>query len=183
MQKALFLDRDGVVNIDYGYVHKQQDFVFVSGIFNLVRTAQANDYRVIVVTNQGGIGLGYYSENDFHTLTTWMLSEFEREGCKIDEVYFSANHPRGVVEGLIGDSEFRKPRPGMLLKAKSDFDLKLDECLMVGDNITDMQAAENAGVETRFLFSPVNTPETNGYPACFVVNSLNEISERMKNLK
>jgi D-glycero-D-manno-heptose 1,7-bisphosphate phosphatase len=181
MQKALFLDRDGVVNIDYGYVHKQQDFVFVPGIFDLVRMAQENDYRVIVVTNQGGIGLGYYTEDDFRSLTTWMVSKFEDEGCKIDEVYFSANHPRGVVEGLIGDSEFRKPRPGMLLKAKSEFDLNMDRCLMVGDKLTDMQAAENAGIETRFLFSPEETPETSDYPACYIVKSLNLISAHLKN--
>jgi len=85
-RRALFLDRDGVINIVYGYVHKQDDFHFVEGIFDLCRIAKQLNYLIFVVTNQAGIGRGHYTENDFLALTDWMCGVFSKEGSPIDKV-------------------------------------------------------------------------------------------------
>ena len=82
-QKALFLDRDGVVNIDYGYVYKIEDFIFIDGIFKLIRYARANGFIVFIITNQSGIGRGYYSINDFNVLSSWMMKQFKKMGGKM----------------------------------------------------------------------------------------------------
>ena len=91
--KALFLDRDGVINIDYGYVYKKEKFIFINGIFNLVKQAKLKDYKVVVITNQSGIGRGYYSERDFLLLTKWMKEVFIKNEALIDKVYYSPFHP------------------------------------------------------------------------------------------
>ena len=85
--KAIFLDRDGVINIDAGYVYRISDFIFIEGIFDLLRAASAKGYLVFIVTNQAGIGRGYYSEADFQILTTWMLARFESERVEIKKVF------------------------------------------------------------------------------------------------
>ena len=145
-QKAVFLDRDGVINVDTGYVHRISDFEFLEGIFDLTRAAVAKGYLLVVVTNQAGIGRGYYSEADFQVVTTWMLGRFEAEGVEVKKVYFSPYHPvYGIGEYKI-DHASRKPRPGMLLEAKSEFDLDLSACVLIGDKVSDIQAGISAGV-------------------------------------
>lgn len=154
MEKALFLDRDGVINIDFGYVHRREDFVFVPKIFDFVRLANTKGYRVIVVTNQGGIGLGYYEQRDFWKLTNWMLAEFEKNDAKIDKVYCAPGHPRGNYTS--NNLKLRKPQPGMLLIARDEFNLDMKRSIMVGDNITDIQAATAAGIDMKILLKPRN---------------------------
>lgn len=164
MKPALFLDRDGVINHDFGYVHQQSNFKFITGIFELVRTANELGLLCIIVTNQAGIGRGYYTENDFLNLTEWMLAEFEKNGARVDAVYHCPFHP---TEGLGNYKKFsldRKPGPGMLLRAALDFDINLSASTMIGDKLSDMQAARSAGVKTRILFtdgqkSAINTDE------------------------
>ncbi len=142
MRKALFLDRDGVVNIDKGYVFRREDIEFVQGIFELCRYAKQNRYLLIVVTNQSGIARGFYSEEQFQMLMAWMKGVFESEGCPIDAVYhcpYLDNHP------------MRKPNPGMILQAASDFNLDLGASILIGDKLTDIEAAERAGVGRSYL--------------------------------
>lgn len=145
---ALFLDRDGVINIDHGYVHRVEDFEFIPGIFELVALANRLGYLVIVVTNQAGIGRGYYTEDDFHKLTRWMKTEFLSRGAHIDDVYFSPFHPEHGLGGYCKESDCRKPRPGMLLQAQKDYDIDLGRSLLVGDKPSDMEAGRAAGVST-----------------------------------
>lgn len=151
-QPALFLDRDGVINVDHGYVHRPADFQFMPGIFELVRTAKELDYLVVVVTNQAGIGRGYYSESQFHELTQWMRARFAEQGAEIDAVYFCPYHPEHGVGEYKRESEFRKPNPGMLLQAAQEWSIDLGSSLLVGDKMGDMAAAASAGVPARFLF-------------------------------
>ena len=92
-KKALFLDRDGVINVDYGYVHSPDNFEFIDGIFELVAAANQVGHLVVVVTNQAGIGRGYYNEEQFQFLTDWMKRKFVDHGCLIDGVYFCPYHP------------------------------------------------------------------------------------------
>ena len=142
---ALFLDRDGVINIDHAYVCRQEEFVFVDGIFELCRHARKLGYLILVVTNQAGIGRGYYTEHDFLKLTEWMCGIFSAEGGAIDKVYFCPTHPEHGVGKYKVDSPFRKPGPGMLLKAATDLRIDLSRSWMVGDRLSDVLAGVNAG--------------------------------------
>ena len=167
---ALFLDRDGVINVDHGYVHDKDFFDFIDGIFDLVRAANERSYYVFVVTNQAGIGRGMFSENTFHELSEWMLDQFSVNGCKIDKIYFSPFHPIHGIGPYKRNSVYRKPNPGMFFKAAIDFDVDLPNSVMVGDNLSDLVAAKNALVKNLFLFS--KSPGLSGFT---VINSLADV--------
>jgi D-glycero-D-manno-heptose 1,7-bisphosphate phosphatase len=159
-QRALFLDRDGVINLDHGYVHRPEDFEFMPGIFDLVRTANNLNYRVVVVTNQAGIGRGYYSEAQFRTLMDWMCNCFLMQEGRIDAIYFCPYHPDYGLGPYKRESEFRKPAPGMLLQAARELDLDLSQSILVGDNISDIDAAISAGIPIRFLLGSTERSKT-----------------------
>jgi len=151
---ALFLDRDGVINRDLGYVHRIDQVVFVDGIFELCRAAAARKMPIVVVTNQAGIGRGYYTEADFQTLTDWMRARFQQEGTPLAAVYHCPFHPEHGVGDYRRDSCDRKPQPGMLLRARTDLGLAMGSSVMVGDTLNDMVAAQRAGVAVRALYVP-----------------------------
>lgn len=149
---ALFLDRDGVINVDHAYVYQRERFEFIDGIFELCQRAHALGYWIFVVTNQAGIGRGYYTEEDFHTLTDWMRAEFAQRGGAIDQVYFCPSHPVHGIGAYQVESPFRKPGPGMLLQAASEFPVDMRRSLLVGDKESDLLAAASAGVGTLVSF-------------------------------
>lgn len=153
MPRALFLDRDGIVNVDHGYVHRSEEVVFVEGIFALCRAAVARGMLPVIVTNQSGIGRGRYSEADFHRLMGWMLAEFARHDAPIHAVEFCPDHPEHGLGAYRRDSPRRKPGPGMLLDAAAAHGFDLAASVMVGDKATDAEAAFRAGVGTRILVS------------------------------
>ncbi len=153
---ALFLDRDGVINIDHGYVCKPEDFHFVEGIFELVAAANRLGYLVAVVTNQAGIGRGYYTEDDFHALSNWMREQFVKHGAWIDAVYFCPDHPEHGIGIYHRESVFRKPGPGMLLQAAEELGIDLPQSVMVGDKESDLQAGVAAGVGCLLLYGNQN---------------------------
>ena len=161
---ALFLDRDGVINLDFGYVHKASDFVFCDGIFDLVRAANQNQLAVIVVTNQSGIGRGYFSDETFHELTEWMREQFVNMNTRIDHVYFSPYHPTDAIGSYRKDDATRKPNPGMFLQAMAEHDIDLSQSLLVGDNISDVQAGIAAGVQLNLLFDNQGVHESIDMP-------------------
>jgi D-glycero-D-manno-heptose 1,7-bisphosphate phosphatase len=152
---ALFLDRDGVINIDHGYVCKPENFDFIEGIFELVANANAFGYLVIVVTNQAGIGRGYYTEADFHELTSWMRAQFAARGAHIDAVYFCPDHPEHGVGSYRRETVFRKPGPGMLLKATDELGIDLHRSVLVGDKDSDIKAGAAAGVGCLIFYDQV----------------------------
>jgi D-glycero-D-manno-heptose 1,7-bisphosphate phosphatase len=125
------------------------DFKFIDGIFDLCRAAKRAGYLLIVVTNQAGIGRGYYSETDFLTLTHWMRERFKEEGASISDVFFCPHHPEHGMGHYRQDSFDRKPNPGMLLRAAELYGLDLAASIMIGDKDSDMQAARNSGVGVR----------------------------------
>jgi D-glycero-D-manno-heptose 1,7-bisphosphate phosphatase len=149
---ALFLDRDGVINVDHGYVHTQENFQFIEGVFDLVAAANRTGYLVVVVTNQAGIGRGYYSEEQFHALTHWMRARFAEHGGQIDGVYYCPCHPEHGIGEYRRESEFRKPAPGMLLQAQSELGIDLKRSILIGDKLSDMAAGRAAGVATLLHF-------------------------------
>jgi len=146
MQKALFLDRDGVVNFDKHYVGRIADFEFIPGVFDTLRLAIEQGYLLLIVTNQAGIARGYYTQDDYKELTTWMVDEFKKEDITITQVYHCPFHVDGVVPEFTGESSMRKPNPGMLLLAQKEHGLNLPESIMIGDKESDIEAGERAGV-------------------------------------
>ena len=141
MNKALFIDRDGVINVDKVHVFRKEDFEFNKGIFELCKKYTDNGFLIIVITNQAGIAKGLYTEDDFIRLTAWMIHQFHEQGIVISKVYHCPHHP-----DLTGQCECRKPAPGMILRAAKEFDLDLSECVLIGDRETDLQAGRNAGI-------------------------------------
>ncbi|MDH0898974.1 HAD family hydrolase [Comamonas aquatica] len=148
MHKALFLDRDGVINYDYGHVGKKEDFKFIPGIFDLVKKANNKDWLVIVITNQAGIAKGYYSEKEFLELNYWMIQEFLKNGAFIHETFYCPHHPDYSVT-----CECRKPAPGLIYKASQKFNINLKESILIGDKNTDIEAAKNSKIGKYYLFT------------------------------
>lgn len=169
---ALFLDRDGVINEDLPYVHRVEDFRFMDGIFSLVQTAQRAGYLIVVVTNQAGIGRGLYTEDDFWTLTAWMVDQFARQGCHIDGVYFCPTHPEHGLGRYRVDSVFRKPGPGMLFQASAELNIDLARSILVGDKESDIQAGLAAGVGVNCFLA---TGPTAAIPGCITVDTIRSV--------
>ena len=172
--KALFLDRDGVINKDSGYVYKIKDFHLIDGIFELLLSAMLKDYLIIIITNQAGIGRGYYNKEDFLFLSDWMSDEFARRKIIINKIYYSPYHPVHGIGKYKRDDRSRKPNPGMIEDAREEFDIDLTESLLIGDKVTDIQAGLNAGISRNIFFSPKDehSKECLGY---YYVNSLHAI--------
>ncbi len=145
---ALFLDRDGVLNEDRGYVHRWEDFTWIPGARETVAAFNRADWLVIVVTNQSGVGRGYYAEDDVHALHKRMQDELARIGGRIDAFYHAPQHPEAPVEAYRHpDPPLRKPNPGMLLQAMAEWPIDREASLMIGDKPSDLEAALRAGVK------------------------------------
>ena len=172
--RALFLDRDGVINHDAGYTSTIDNFHFIDGIFDLCRTAKQSGYLLIVVTNQAGIGRGYYSEKDFHTLTKWMYERFEAEGAPLTDVYYCPYHPECGIGSYKKDSFDRKPNPGMLLRAAKMHGLDLNRSIMIGDKDSDIQAAKKVGVGVRCHYLAGADDESMSHVATHKIHTLQE---------
>jgi D-glycero-D-manno-heptose 1,7-bisphosphate phosphatase len=155
---ALFLDRDGVINVNHGYVHKAEDTQFIPGIFALVARAHAAGRAVVVVTNQAGIGRGYYTEAQFDAYTAWMQAEFAARGAPIERVYFCPDHPEHGIGRYRRETQMRKPGPGMLLQAAAELQLDLGRSMLVGDAESDIQAGRSAGLGCTVRFHPEGGP-------------------------
>jgi D-glycero-D-manno-heptose 1,7-bisphosphate phosphatase len=146
---AIFFDRDGVLNIDRGYVYKQADFTWVKGAKEALKLVASKGFLSIVVTNQSGIARGYYSLSDMHDLHEWMRGEASQSGGRIDDFYFCPFHDEGEVsEYVVSDHPDRKPNPGMILRAAADHNIDLSRSLLIGDKQTDIEAARRAGVQS-----------------------------------
>lgn len=143
MAKALFLDRDGTINIDRAYVHAKEDFTFIDGVFEFCRKAQEKGYLIIVITNQSGIARGYYTEADYKRLTDWMLGEFAKRGVVVTDVFHCP---------LLSGPD-RKPEPGMFLKARDKYSIDMSASVNIGDKQRDVEAGERAGVGVNLLFT------------------------------
>lgn len=166
MPKALFLDRDGVVNVEKNYLYKIDDFELVDGILDVCRHYEEKGYLIIIVTNQSGISRGYYTQEDFNRLSQWMIEHFKSLGVTITHIYHCPHH-----ESIDGNCDCRKPEPGMFLEAQSDFDIDMASSVMIGDNERDIQAAIRAGVTTNILLSHEATASN----ADKIIRSLREL--------
>ena len=179
--KALILDRDGVINVDTGYVRNIEEIEFIEGIFDLTRTAVSFGYRVIIVTNQSGIGRGYFTETEFLELMEWMRLKFSAEGCSLDGIDFCPFHPIDGVGEYRYDSAMRKPRPGMVLQAINDFSLDPSKCILVGDRFSDIEAGRAAGIGHNLLLS--TTTSVADVVDFYLVLNLQAISDFIRELE
>lgn len=173
LYKALFLDRDGVINIEKNYLYKISEFEFMDGIFDVCRYFQRLDYFIVVITNQAGIARGLYTEDDFIKLNNWMIGEFKSNNVNITKVYYCPHHPEFGVE-----CECRKPRPGMILRAKAEIGIDLQNSILVGDKISDVEAGINAGVGRNYLITTASSIKESRY-----FNKISNIKELVKYAK
>lgn len=149
--KALFLDRDGVINQDLGYISKIDDFIFNNEIFPLLEKAKNKDYLIIIVTNQSGISRGFFSEDEFNKVDRWMKKKFKEKKIIIDKTYYCPHHPTEGKKPYRLSCNCRKPKPGMFLQAKNEFNINMKDSFMIGDKESDLIAAESSGIENNFL--------------------------------
>jgi len=144
--KAAFLDRDGVININYEYVGSIEKFKFKEGVFELLKFLQDKGYKLFIVTNQSGIARGFYNEKEFHNLMEYMINKLKKRDIEISDYEFCPHHPE-----ITGECECRKPKPGMILNLAKKYNIDLKESIMIGDSLSDIKAAENAGIKKTFL--------------------------------
>lgn len=142
MNKAVFLDRDGTINVDKAYLSKIEEFEYLPGVIQGLRMLQDAGFILIIVTNQSGIARGYYTEEDFLELNKWMLSDLRKKGIKIAKVYYCPHHPNGKIEKYKLDCNCRKPKLGMYEEAIEDFDIDLSRSFTIGDKIRDLAICE-----------------------------------------
>ena len=145
MKRALFLDRDGVINKEINYLYRKEDFVFIDGIFEICEFYQKMGFVLVVVTNQAGIAKGYYNEDDYNNLTEWMIAEFSKRAITISRVYHCPHFPE-----ITGECLCRKPNPGMLLQAQVEFNIDLPNSILIGDKQSDFDAAINSGIKNYY---------------------------------
>ncbi|ELY3737840.1 D-glycero-beta-D-manno-heptose 1,7-bisphosphate 7-phosphatase [Cronobacter sakazakii] len=178
---AIFLDRDGTINIDHGYVSEIDRFEFIDGVIDAMRELKAMGFALVLVTNQSGIARGKFTEAQFEQLTEWMDWSLADRGVDLDGIYYCPHHPEGAVEEFCQNCDCRKPQPGMLISARDFLHIDMAASYMVGDKLEDMQAGAAAGVGTKVLVrtgKPV-TPEAEA-AADWVLNSLAALPEAIK---
>jgi D,D-heptose 1,7-bisphosphate phosphatase len=166
---AAFLDRDGVINVDSGYVHRPDLVEWIPGAPEAIRRLNELGYRVVVVTNQAGVAHGYYREEDIHSLHAWMQDQLAAKGAFIDAFYYSPYHPEGRIEKYRQAHFDRKPEPGMILRAIADLHIDREGSFLIGDKETDIEAARRAGIRG-LLFTCGNLAE-------FLDNSLDRVGK------
>ena len=172
---ALFLDRDGVINKNHGYVFERENFDFTEGIFDLCAWIKKAGYHLVVVTNQSGVGRGLFSQNQYQLLTEWMCVQFERNMATLDLVLASTMDPEDLNASDI-EKRRRKPAPGMFFEAQEILNVDLANSIMIGDSLSDMEAATNAGVPNRFLLDHLVHRSSN----YVVVENLIDCAEKIK---
>ena len=183
MNKAIFLDRDGTLNIDYGYVHEIDNFKFIDGAIDALRELKKMGYMLVLVTNQSGIARSYFSEEQFLQLTEWMDWSLAEQDVDLDGIYYCPHHPEGKGE-YKEDCDCRKPKPGMLLQAIKELKIDPTQSIMVGDKVEDLKAGIGAKMKMNVLVrtgKPVT--EEGERVADYVLDSIVDLPRILKRLK
>lgn len=151
LRKAVFLDRDGVINVDKGYVYKIEDFEFIDGSVEAMKKLKRSGYSLIVVTNQSGIGRGYYTEDDVQNLHSFINRELSKEGFQIDDFFYCPHHPYEALNDYKKKCECRKPGTLMLEKAIKKYNIDVNKSYMIGDRISDIKCGLKLGLASYLI--------------------------------
>ena len=144
---AVFFDRDGVLNEDYGYVYKPKDFKWIPGAIETIKRLKDKEYVIFIITNQSGVARGYYTEEDVMDLHNWINDELcQKYDVQIDHFYYCPHHPTAGLGIYKSKCKCRKPSPGLINKAVSEFNIDRSRSFFIGDKDTDMEAASAAGI-------------------------------------
>lgn len=147
MKKAIFLDRDGTINVEKNYLYRIEDFEFLNGSIEALKMFQHSGFKLIVITNQSGIGRGLYTEEDFLKLSDWMTQHLHQEGISIDEIYYCPHHPDAKIKRYQIDCDCRKPKLGLYKKAIEKFNLDLSKSFAIGDKLRDCEICNKTNCE------------------------------------
>lgn len=178
---AIFLDRDGTINADHGYVYEIDDFQFIDGVIEAMQELKTMGFALIVVTNQSGIARGKFTEDQFMRLTEWMDWSLADRDVELDGIYFCPHHPDAGEGEYRQDCDCRKPKPGMLLDAQKSLDIDMAASYIVGDKAADMQAGQAAGVGTKVLVRTGKPLDKNTEAqADWVIDSLAKLPQAIK---
>lgn len=160
MNKAVFFDRDGVINVDTINLHKIEDFVWIDGAKEAIKYCNDNGYLAIIITNQSGVARGLFTLDDVEKVHNFVQDELKKVGAHIDAFYYCPHHKEGTVEPYNIECSCRKPKPGMILQACKDFDIDVKQSYMLGDKQRDCDAGINAGCKGTCLFDGKNLLES-----------------------
>jgi D-glycero-D-manno-heptose 1,7-bisphosphate phosphatase len=166
-KKAIFLDRDGVINKEVNYLYRIESFEFINGIFESCLYFQKLGYIIIIITNQSGISRNFYTDNEYQKLSEWMLDEFSKHGIIIQDTFYCPHGPES-------NCRCRKPKPGMFLEAKKKYNINMKESWMIGDSEIDIRSANDANIQNTILVrsgKKINEPSSN---AKFILDSIKD---------
>lgn len=174
MQKAVFLDRDGVINIEKNYLYKIEDFEFINGVFESLSYLQKKGYKLFIITNQSGIARGYYSLEDFEKLTLWMQEEFAKKGIEISQVELCPHGPND-------NCSCRKPKTGMIDKILKNYELDLSNSWLIGDKSSDIKCANEAKIANTIQVQSGHNFDEKQSLAKHITKSIKNIEKIIKN--
>jgi D-glycero-D-manno-heptose 1,7-bisphosphate phosphatase len=163
--KTIFLDRDGVINIEKNYLHKIEDFEFIKGVFDACKHFNDLDFKIIVITNQSGIARGLYSKSDYSILTQWMKNQLKENGVRILDVFYCPHLPKD-------NCQCRKPSPGMLINAQEKYNIDMNKSWLIGDKEDDIIAANKAGIFNTILVKSGHKIDKSSSKAKFILDSI-----------
>ncbi|MDA9031047.1 D-glycero-beta-D-manno-heptose 1,7-bisphosphate 7-phosphatase [Candidatus Pseudothioglobus singularis] len=165
--KTIFLDRDGVINKEVGYLHRVEDFIFIDGVFEACVSFKKLDYQIIIISNQSGIARGYFKLFEYENLTKWMLNQFSKKNISILDVFFCPHGPKSKCD-------CRKPRPGMIIDAMKKYNINLEKSWMIGDKETDIEAANLAGISNTILLRSGHKINESDSKSKYIIDSIKD---------
>ena len=175
MDKVVFFDRDGVINVEKNYLYKIEEFEFIDSEFSSFQYLKKLGYKFVIITNQSGIDRGKYTVEDFNILTTWMLEQFKEHGITIEAVNYCPHHP-----DFSGDCECRKPKIGMIKQAEEVLEIDYANSWLIGDKNSDIEAAKNANISNTIQVRSGHSFDDKTSKAKFIIDSINDIPNIIK---
>ena len=175
--RAVFLDRDGTINVDKGFVHDKEHWEYLDGALNGLKKISEFGYLLIIITNQSGIARGYYSEEEYLLFEKWYLDDLRKNGINIQKVYYCPHLPDAVVSKYAVSCNCRKPKTGLFWQAQREFGLELNRCFAIGDNERDLAITLESDVRGIMISDSTKGPfwgERN-YEVCSNLNDAAEI--------
>jgi len=166
--KAVFLDRDGTINYERNYVHKIEDFELIPGTLEALRLLTEHNIKIYIITNQAGIARGYFTEEQFHNLTQYMLSRFDKIDCNIEKVLYCPHHPDGTIPEYTRKCQCRKPGTRLIEEVMEKEKFKADEIALVGDRDSDIEAGIRLGITTYLVLTGYGRDHRNDTKADYI---------------